>query len=556
MIGPGLPSSVVKTSSFPYIFDESRALQTNYTPEQLTMDWVHSQRHGDFPVGPSTPQLICYETLDGSDLSRFKINNVGAAGGSYGDAASGGITVTSGSGGTAIYQFLTGNRPRSLCVLNEVTVAAAAAATMGMQVGIFRLDNAASIFAYFNGTQVGFGTNGSGPTVTTPTAAFTINPNLDFTLGVIISEPDIICYVRQGDQTKYLISGSFTLDGTNTGRDGTSLQQWRLGFALSPPASNSITAVKYVASYMPGLNFQNPRLVTYRDGTPYTRDGMYYLTGTPIPGSSADSLCGGVWEFDPVTHRTRFITLVLANDTTFGIGHPACDKLIYDEINDQWIMLSATWGFQDEASGTNIIYGTTTRDPLRGGVLYMDTQLLNIGTYNTNSYYDIDAYWDGTNWQVACIETDAKTNWTNRYPCLFTGPTLTSLTRIRNENTHGTFDGAMWIKVGGVWYFSASGTNSPARWNNTLTASSYVDLSVPWTSQYPYGIIPAGSYMSHYTLIPVCDGTGVTRYLCVAFGGDENVSGWTPSIGSFHVLEARQAPVGWEFPRRRVLVAR
>lgn len=532
--------------------DTGSTLGTSYTTSQLTMRQVANQRLFDWPISQRCPGLIAWDPMSGTDLTRWgRTTRAGTPTTTVN--ADGSVTVSASAGGVATADFVSGYRPRILAFAAEVTFKAgfATADVDGLEVGLYKEDGSAGVWSYYNGTGCGIFAHGTGPTTSSASpaqpTAYTIDTSRDLTVGIYMTDPTAIAYIRQGDTTAFVTKSNFTLTGTaSDNRLASTLRDWRLGFSVSAKASKSFTVTKFAAAYMPGDSFSNPRVITYKDGTPYTRDGKYFLTGTQHVSGNFTDHSTAIYSFDPVSYRAEIVSHLFAKVGS-NLIHAGPGQVFYDDDTDEWGVLMSTWGptASKSSGGIDVAYGTTSRDLVGGGVFFVNLTALSLGS---TSYYDMAARWDASAdlWRVGVIETGSRTAWSTNYPAYFEGASLTSLSKIRADTASGTQDGVQWAKVGGTWYLITGGSSSFLSYDAALTSATSL---TSWTSSTPSNLWNSfGSYPPHAALLPVSDDAN-TRYLALCYGAD--VSGPTSVRGSLVVLEADEQPTGWEFSRRK-----
>lgn len=517
------------------------------------MRQVSNQRHFGWPITENSPSLIAWEPMSGADLTRWtRKTKTGSPTSTVN--ADGTVTVTA-SSSQSTTTFVSGIRPRALAFAAEVTIKAGFATSDVYTIapGLFHASSSVGVWSYYNGTGCGVFDDGAATTTgaspTQPTA-YTPDTTQDLTIGIYMMEPQASVYVRQGDHTAFVSRSNFTLDGTTAAnnRVASTWRDWRLGFEIGPTANKSLTVTKFAAAYMPAVGVTNPRIVTYKDGTPYTRWGHYFFTQT-IYGASGDfDACGtGLFAFNQNTYRATLIGHVFFDLSGVGITHSVPLHLIYDDTTDEWICLGGTWAPGLVSTGVDLTYGTTTKDITAGGtfVIPVDAITVSGASASSCSLYDGTARWDSANskWRVGCVITAVRSGWSGsqHYPAYLEGTSLTSLSLVRQDTSHGAMDGAQWAKVGGNWYLIYGGSASFVAYDENL--QNYTALT-SWSSNVPSSVFNSfGSYPPHAALLPVAD-EATTRYVALCYGADVNPLN---NRGSLVVLEADEQPTGFEF---------
>lgn len=519
------------------------------TPSQLTMRVVHNERsRNPFPFdGPHTP--FREEFLSPTDVTgRYTVfTQTDTAAPSSETIANGRLTLTAGASLSA-RTYRTHTKLLTACgdfVVARVP-AGATGTTTQVQVGIGAdAAGGAQIFAYYqpsNG-QIGLFASGgysySGGSPTTP--ASLVTPTRDVWVAFVVDFPAVFVF-WSFDGISWTLANNGTVSGTSLYGEST-WANFRPFVGLRAEASQSISVSQVCAGYVGSVGFRDQKPVTHADGTPLRKDGRYWWTGTVAHGDgSFRSNSMAVYSFDPDTYQVELVRHLYYDLIGTGVGGGYGGQMVYDEATGTWHVLANSWGFDNQATGVDLIYATTGKDLLTPGSSLLKAARLT--GLSSNSLYDCTLRRDGATWRVVAVETTDRTGWsTLPNPVLFTGSALTDLSRVTSDETVGV-DGTCWAKIGGTWYVMAvDGSSVFYAWNTGLENRTTL---TSWRSDAKVAALlhNGANFPPHAGTIAV-DDEHRTRY-CVLTYDNSTVNGLGASRGGLVVLEADEKPAGQE----------
>jgi hypothetical protein len=521
-------------------------LATSHTPTQLTMQLVHAERSRDIlPAnGPHTPLV---EEFHKDDLFETRWGGWTISGSASSIGLGGKLTVV--AGGSGLDRVF--KAPTKLAVPTGVFCAARIDPNYGtangdeVAVGFYKESASEFVQATWN-RNTGTVTITSGGGLTGTASVGTINPSAQpIWLALLFSYPASFALVSD-DGRNWNVLGQVTVTGTDL-RNPINWSTMRPGFRVKLAASATGIVTSFRAGYAGSYGFRDFKAVTYADGTPLRRDGLYYFTGTVATGNNDfQSNHMAVWSFNPTTYQTDLVHHLFYDVDGLGVGAGYGGQAVYDETTAEWLVVANTWGFGNQSTGIDLILAETTRDLTAQGISVLKAEII---TPSPMSMYDSSVRRDlnGT-WWLTAIETTKRTGWSaNEHgPVVFTGPTLRNLTRFATA-TNTAVDGSQWAKIGGQWYVLGGSSNGFRAWNADLSNET---LLSSWFNQLPAGLLGWGSFPSHPSFLVVDDGYQ-TRYLLATYD-TSFVLGLGASKGGLVVLEADQKPTGQEFASKIV----
>lgn len=524
------------------------ALGTSYTPSQLTMRVVHTERSRDVlpQDGPHTPLVDEFQT---SSLlsSRYTVyNESGTANTETVDQ--GKLTVGSTAGCDRVYRAMT-KLQVATGVFTAIRVEPGWSGTGYACCGFYSATSG-SDFVHaqweLSTGALAISSKGSGANIILSTATGTADTIAGPTtstgplwLGLILAWPAAIL-VTSTDGRNWYPQTIRELTRTTDLVNATAWDTFRPGFRLVPGSSSSIKISRFAAGYAGSHGFRDQKPVTYADGTPFKKNGKYYLTGTVAHGSTSfRSNHMAVYSFDPWTYQTDLVCHLFYDLTGTGVGAGYGGQAVYDETTGQWHIVANSWGFDTVSTGVDLIYATTYRDITEPGAVVLQAQRLT--GLSSFSLYDSSVRKSGSTWYVAAIETDVRTGWSGgNHASLFSGSALTSLSRIATDATTGV-DGTCWTKIGGNWYITAADPSTFIAWDANLANKTTLTT---WSSAAPAGLLSFSTFPPHCGCLAVDDGHQ-TRYIVVTYDSSLALTA-NASRGGLVVMQADEKPTGQE----------
>jgi hypothetical protein len=305
---------------------------------------------------------------------------------------------------------------------------------------------------------------------------------------------------------------------------------------------------------IPGGSYglRDPNVITFADGTPYVRDGKYWITYTvPDAVGSYSGNHMAVASFDPVSYHLEHTADIFFRPGVGLATNIYAGQLLYDPAVDRWRVVVSTWGPLVASPSDQVLrMGSTQRDICYG------THLINVTVPTIPQpggvpvIYDPNLRYDGSLWQL--IATANNGTGGQNFPALWTSPDLVTWTNVAWNTAHAA-EGCRWAKVGGVWYALAAGLGSGdvhdfLCYDANLNYLGNLSLwSAGFDSLDGFQGNDSGP-APHPCLIPVEDDDR-TRYVLITFDRS-NYGAGKAATGAALVMEAAQIPTGHEFDRK------
>lgn len=538
------------------------ALGTSYTPSQLTMRVVHAERSRN-PLPADGPHVPLVEEFLGDNLftSRYDIFTESGTAASQ-TIADNKLTATATGGGALnrVYRAATklavpsgvftavrvepgwtGTGTSVGCGFYTTSGGDKLEATWNLTTGALAISTTNAGFQFQKTYDIGTADTLPGPT--TDTGPLWLGLIFAFTEAILLTSRD----GRNWDPQCAI--GMQRVDRPDT--VPSAWNAFRPGIRLNPAASGSVAVSSFRAGYAGAYGIRDMKPCTFEDGTPLRLGGKYYFTATAAHGGgSFRSNHMAVFSFDPHSYQVDLVRHLYYNLTgTSGVtGIGACygGQAVYDETTGKWTVLANTWGMDSTDSGVDLVLAETYQDILSPGVSVLrGTRLTEL---SAASVYDATLRKENGTWLVVGIETDVYTGFTTDHqPALFTGSSLSSLTKITRTTGLSSVDGTCWAKIGGNWYVIAGRPSGFLSWAPDLSGQTTL---TSWTTNVPAGLLFTSGFPQHACVFPV-DDEWQTRYVVLTFD-DSTVMTSNASTGGLVVLEADEKPTGQEFAPRLV----
>jgi hypothetical protein len=308
------------------------------------------------------------------------------------------------------------------------------------------------------------------------------------------------------------------------------LRTYRYGFGAGGTGA-TVDVTEIEAGYFGEAGLRDLHIVSYTDGTPYTRDGKLYFTATQAGLASFPAAHWGVWTLD-IKNPSRIepvAKLFFARDGLVLGDHAG--QILVDERHGGFHVAVSSWGDFDY-QGVHVRYVRTFADVLHG-VHVLASERLPLPT-------DVSS-WDpamariGDRWYVGFVESpfQDRARGFNFHPALArSGPggTLAHLSRVSADLARHQTEGVVLQKIGGRWYVLAS--------DGERREYPVYDLSMRGL-----GVLnaPYGSNIPHPQIVPIPGGDRI-RYLLITFDGTqfhERLLGYG-THGDFIVMQASE----------------
>jgi len=151
---------------------------------------------------------------------------------------------------------------------------------------------------------------------------------------------------------------------------------------------------------MTGL--RDPHLVQDSDGTPYERDGRYYLTWTCAGLGFFQQAHWTVWSFDPADPRDMRLEAQLFTVRDGKVLGDHAGQLV--RAGDRWLVATSSWG--DFTPGSIHVRHVETEADVLSGVHLLETGPTPLPT--THGSWDPSLQRRDGTWQVAFVESPSQ----------------------------------------------------------------------------------------------------------------------------------------------------
>ncbi|MGI4787935.1 MAG: hypothetical protein ACRYFS_03690 [Janthinobacterium lividum] len=278
------------------------------------------------------------------------------------------------------------------------------------------------------------------------------------------------------------------------------------------PGTASISGIS--AGYFGGLGVSDCQMVTYEDGTPFTRNGLYYFTSdTPGAVSSLVTTTSlnewdhdAIFSYDPITQAIVQVGQIPFNDSasTTYTDDGANPSIMYDRTTSSWIY---SGGFA-YVSGVNYFgYSTFASDPTLGGVVRLSQPTaylpVNGTTAGITRTYDSCIAHDPVSrlWYIGGVSNNSGA-FANQQLYLYSCPTRTGTYSLVGNTSVGTiwWEGARFVQVNKtlqLWAGYADMSGSPTGAAATYDPIGCFDLTFTRQGDLTLNTAVLGSGATH-----------------------------------------------------------
>lgn len=325
--------------------------------------------------------------------------------------------------------------------------------------------------------------------------------------------------------------------------DKSTLDAWDVGFGVTADSGASVTVSEFRVMHTLQYGVRDITVATFRDGTPFIRDGWVYVTAT-CGGSGLGEGQQVVLRINTTSYEVELTGVLFSESRSGKAYNDTAGQLMYDEERDTWFWFASGWGTtQNGPDGNAHSYvGSTKVDPLHG-VHIIETDDMNLpNTGNGANVYDPFVVYDESAGAWRCIH-----NYSNLDVMAVSETTDESFTSgwstVDKYTSNGGTEGGKITKVDGEYvslYKDSSVTNDmvSADYPSLSTNRQGIDLDVN----------PLGN-TAHPMIVPVQRGD-MTRYLLLAFDQSKVFGLGSRSRGAMWVFESDQTADGYEFPTK------
>jgi len=293
------------------------------------------------------------------------------------------------------------------------------------------------------------------------------------------------------------------------------------------------------------VGMRDYRLVTFDDGTPIERNGMYYLAATcaglskQVDQQSTRASYTGIFEFNPHTYSLRQTAAIFFERSGRRVGDHG-GTIIYDRATKRWVVFASNFG--DYTTGTS---------KYSNYVAYFDADILNgvhiasaptqwlvpdLANGSPDYTWSPDIKRIGGVWYVTWVDSSGGEE---SFGTLATADTVegpfTIITRTNAMSVN--YEAATFARVGGEW-----------RWcigSNVDDVVRVYDLDGVYVGDVGAAEL-VGFPPTRANMIPVSIG-GTTRYVWPLFTAAGWQAGYVSSQGTTVLLESVEANPGAEF---------
>jgi hypothetical protein len=470
-----------------------------------------------------------------------------------------GVSRVTFSGGTTLHSFRREIdwKPEAphFAMQVRVDVRGAAASYNGVKLGAYK-DSNNWIQVIWDGTNAWVEKRVSGSTTTPIGSNMSLAwPTAPFWLGVVVVNDYWSVYYRTRENGNWIYVGARQVTGIDL-RDPTVMATYKLFYGAYSSGNTTWDFGAFHAGYFGGVGCRDMKMVTYKDGTPYTVGGYHYFTATfAAPGVPQSGVGPGI----PYSHsgvlRYNFLTKHLEKTAAIFVRRSSLNysdttaKIVFDDDLGKWRVLMGTWG-NGVGGALGISHQTFSGDILNGVHVLRDlasiTIGLSVGGSPVKGAYDQDLIWDAANsvWRLGyTYTTDTTFSGTPMYLAQDTSSDFSTWTNVLANSANTAFEGSCFFRYDGTIYL-ASASSSTNRVYNAET-NTYVAALGYTRPTAAVTIIP------HPCLVPVL-AQNRTRTFLFTFDGSPDASNGDSSWSSIIIMEAPEVETGFEFPARGV----
>jgi hypothetical protein len=270
-------------------------------------------------------------------------------------------------------------------------------------------------------------------------------------LAFALCENQVTALVDTGDGWQPVLTERKKVSALVDLRRETTLSRFRYAWGTTGVSASNVRAGLFG---MTGL--RDPHLVQHADGSPYERDGRYFLTWTCAGLGFFRQAHWTAWSFDPASPRDmRLESQLFSRRAGLLLGDHA-GHLVRHE--DRWLVATSSWG--DYAPGKIHVRHAETDADLLSGVHVIDTRPTPLPTEHAT--WDPSLLLEDGSWRVAFVESPSQDPF-DFYPVLARGPRASGtsrwfddLQRVAAADDLTQCEGPIFAKVGSMTWLLAS----------------------------------------------------------------------------------------------------
>jgi hypothetical protein len=229
-------------------------------------------------------------------------------------------------------------------------------------------------------------------------------------LAFALCENQVTALIQTGDGWQPVLTERAKVSALVDLRRETTLDRFRYAWGTTGVTASGVRAGLFG---MTGL--RDPHLVQHADGTPYERDGRYFLTWTCAGLGSFRQAHWTAWSFDPASPRDmRLESQIFSRRDGLVLGDHAGHLVRHQ---DRWLLATSSWG--DFAPGKIHVRDAETDADLLSGVHVIDTDATPLPTKH-GTWDPALLLMDGS-WRVAFVESPSQDPF-DFHPALASGP--------------------------------------------------------------------------------------------------------------------------------------
>lgn len=280
---------------------------------------------------------------------------------------------------------------------------------------------------------------------------------------------------------------------------------WRSGFVSS---MTSLTISNFSAYCSNGLNYRDPRPITYATGQPVLfHNCLYYAVD--LGGNGIRETAQGIVSWNLTSNRLSILSMLYYSRIDSGTGQPGifsdgAGDIFFDQQTKTWHDFFVTWGSNDLDPALVLWQAILPFNPLtaRGVQIVGGSSQVALSAVTSHSQYDPAVYKVGSQWYLYFIDTNGYAGWTSVYPHLAESTDLNSWTNVYCNTSYSDREGCGVFYMGNIPYLCTSnGIYYNATTGRQMGSFSYWDNS---TNYHPWAI-PVGVNGEYYLLTFTCD---------------------------------------------------
>ena len=270
----------------------------------------------------------------------------------------------------------------------------------------------------------------------------------------------------------------------------------------------SLTISNFSAYYSNGLNYRDPRPITYSTGQPVLfQNCLYYAVD--LGGNGIRETTQGIVSWNLTSNRLSILSMLYYSRIDSGTGQPGifsdgAGDIFFDQETKTWHDFFVTWGSNDLDPALVLWQAILPFDPLtaRGVQIVGGSSQVALSAVTSHSQYDPAVYRVGSEWYLYFIDTNGYAGWTSVYPHLAESTDLSSWTNVYCNTSYSNREGCGVFYMGNIPYLCTSnGIYYNATTGRQMGVFTYWDNS---TSYHPWAI-PVGVNGEYCLLTFTCD---------------------------------------------------